>query len=172
MLVAGLTAIGLLFGSASLATPEAQAAPPAADPTTISFVNEPFAGGTLFFTGDVTVERFASQAGQLVVIGTATGVVKDAAGTVLFDFTDAAFTAPVVIDQATCDILELTLGPLDLDVLGLVVFLDTVHLEIDAQPGPGNLLGNLLCGVAGLLDSGATSNVIARLLNQILGLLG
>jgi hypothetical protein len=52
-----------------------------------------------------------------------------------------------------CQILDLVLGPLNLDLLGLVVFLDTVHLNITAQQGPGNLLGNLLCAVAGLLDN-------------------
>ena len=77
--------------------------------------------------------------------------------------------------QATgsCEILDLVLGPLDLDLLGLVVHLDTVHLNITAEQGPGNLLGNLLCAVAGLLDGPATPlNAITRLLNQILGLLG
>ncbi|PSP41947.1 ABC transporter substrate-binding protein, partial [Halobacteriales archaeon QH_6_64_20] len=42
--------------------------------------------------------------------------------------------------------------PLDLDALGLVVNLSEVELNIDAVPGPGNLLGNLLCAVANLLN--------------------
>ncbi|WP_205829549.1 hypothetical protein [Microbacterium sp. MEC084] len=64
------------------------------------------------------------------------------------------FTAPVdslMVDQA-CDILTLDLGPLHLDLLGLVVDLAPVNLDVTAQPGAGNLLGNLLCAVAGLLD--------------------
>jgi len=52
----------------------------------------------------------------------------------------------------SCQILDLTLGPLDLDLLGLVVHLDVVHLNITAQRGPGNLLGNLLCGLVGILN--------------------
>ena len=52
-----------------------------------------------------------------------------------------------------------------------MVHLDQVHLNITAQSGPGNLLGNLLCGVAGLLDNGASGNAIANLLNRLLGLL-
>jgi hypothetical protein len=66
------------------------------------------------------------------------------------------------------------LGPLNLDLLGLQVFLDTVTLEITAEQGPGNLLGNLLCAVAGLLDtapSGGLLSGIANLLNQILNVL-
>ena len=41
-----------------------------------------------------------------------------------------------------------------------------------AYTGPGNLLGNLLCGVAGLLDAPslpALNDIIADLLNLILG---
>lgn len=76
-----------------------------------------------------------------------------------------------------CDILNLVLGPLDLDILGLVVQLDTVDLDIIAEPGAGNLLGNLLCQVAGLLDPGSglgglledVLGQISDLLNQILG---
>ena len=48
-----------------------------------------------------------------------------------------------------------------------------IVLDITAVPGPGNLLGNLLCAVAGLLDGGnASGNAIANLLNRLLGLLG
>ena len=73
---------------------------------------------------------------------------------------------------AACDILNLVLGPLDLNLLGLEVHLDTVVLDIVAQPGPGNLLGNLLCAVAGLLDgAGGFGGVIGNLLNQLVGLL-
>jgi hypothetical protein len=65
------------------------------------------------------------------------------------------------------------LGPLDLNLLGLEVHLDTVHLNITAVPGAGNLLGNLLCVVAGLLDPLGTDLLqFLNLLNQLLGLLG
>jgi hypothetical protein len=74
---------------------------------------------------------------------------------------------------AACDILTLDLGPLDLDVLGLVVELSEVNLDITAEPGPGNLLGNLLCAVAGLLDGPSPlAGAIDRLLGLINGLLG
>jgi hypothetical protein len=73
-----------------------------------------------------------------------------------------------------CQVLDLVLGPLNLNLLGLVVTLNQVHLNITAVPGAGNLLGNLLCAVAGLLNGGGLSGVlgqIASLLNQILALL-
>ena len=74
---------------------------------------------------------------------------------------------------AACDVLNLVLGPLDLDVLGLQVNLNRVVLNIVAQSGAGKLLGNLLCAVAGLLDGGLSGLLgrITGLLNQILGAL-
>jgi hypothetical protein len=74
----------------------------------------------------------------------------------------------VNIAATTCSILHLDLGPLALNLLGLQVNLSEIVIDITGVTGPGNLLGNLLCSVAGLLDS----PVLARLLNQILSILG
>jgi hypothetical protein len=77
---------------------------------------------------------------------------------------------------AVCDILHLTLGPLDLDLLGLVIHLDRVVLDITAVSGPGNLLGNLLCAIANLLNGSPLDlsglQALANFLNQLLVLLG
>jgi hypothetical protein len=76
--------------------------------------------------------------------------------------------------QLSCEVLDLVLGPLDLNLLGLKVHLDRVHLNITAVPGAGALLGNLLCAVAGLLDGTGLANlntILANLLNSILGIL-
>ena len=80
-------------------------------------------------------------------------------------------TAASGVTAASCDILNLVLGPLDLNILGLEVHLNQVVLDIIGTTGAGNLLGNLLCAVAGLLDGGAALGQIAALLNQILGIL-
>jgi hypothetical protein len=74
---------------------------------------------------------------------------------------------------ASCDILNLVLGPLDLNLLGLHVHLNRVVLHIDAIPGAGNLLGNLLCAVAGLLDKTGLLNTLqlSNLLNRVLSVL-
>jgi hypothetical protein len=47
----------------------------------------------------------------------------------------------------TCPILNLVLGPLHLNLLGLVVDLNQVHLTINADP-TGGVLGSLFCGLA------------------------
>src|SRR4051794_40793225 len=70
---------------------------------------------------------------------------------------------------ATCPILHLVLGPLDLNLLGLRIQLNQVVLDITAQSGPGNLLGNLLCAIAGLLDN---NGLLSNLLNGLLGVFG
>jgi hypothetical protein len=54
----------------------------------------------------------------------------------------------------TCPILNLSLGPINLDLLGLFVQTSPICLSITAQRGHGNLLGNLLCGIANLLNRG------------------
>jgi hypothetical protein len=48
----------------------------------------------------------------------------------------------------SCPILDLVLGPLHLDLLGLIVDLNQVHLTITANP-TGGVLGSLFCSLAG-----------------------
>jgi hypothetical protein len=45
-------------------------------------------------------------------------------------------------------VLDFTLGSLDLNLLGLMVHLNQVHLTITAD-STGGVLGNLLCSLAG-----------------------
>lgn len=105
------------------------------------------------------------------VVGTTTERVKIP---VLVPGASSARTATTQA-AATCDILNLALAPLDLDLLGLKVHLDKVVLNIVAESGAGNLLGNLLCAVAGLLDkSGTLSGLltqVSQILNSILAIL-
>jgi hypothetical protein len=53
----------------------------------------------------------------------------------------------VAAQQETCPVLDLVLGPLHLNLLGLVVDLNRVHLTITAIRN-GGLLGNLFCGLS------------------------
>jgi hypothetical protein len=81
-------------------------------------------------------------------------------------------TASTAVADASCDILNLALGPIDLNLLGLEVHLDDcdngpVTVDITAEPGPGNLLGNLLCGVAGLLDNPSSPVALSRALARV-----
>jgi hypothetical protein len=75
------------------------------------------------------------------------------------------------VPQASCEILRLSIGAIDLNLLGLTVHLNPVLLIITAVPGPGNLLGNLLCAIANLLNGPGPLAGIIALLNQLLALL-
>jgi hypothetical protein len=171
---ATLVLIGALVLAAFAAltvAPSASAAarPVATMPSSLPMTGTLATGGT--FTGTLSNLRFVSQNGALAVAGNLTGTLTNAVGTVLGTVTNVPVTIPISAAQASgsCQILDLTLGPLDLDLLGLVVHLDQVHLNITAQRGPGNLLGNLLCAIAGLLDQPGSGG-LAALLNQLLGL--
>jgi len=135
-------------------------------------------GGTADIAGTFTITRFANQSGKLVAIGTLAATATDTTGSrsVVTEMTlpvtnitsgDSAAPSAVITQAVACGILHLELGPLDLDVLGLVVHLNQVVLDISAQPGAGNLLGNLLCDIANLLNGGP----LAQILNQLVGLL-
>lgn len=54
----------------------------------------------------------------------------------------------VASQQKICQVLTLTLGPTHLNLLGLIVDLNRVHLVITAD-SEGGILGQLLCGLAG-----------------------
>jgi len=79
--------------------------------------------------------------------------------------------APTAAAGPTCNILSLTLGPLHLDLLGLVIDLNQVNLNITAQQG-GGLLGDLLCAVANLLNNTNLSSLLQQLVDALNGILG
>lgn len=58
-----------------------------------------------------------------------------------------AIRAQTAAAPGACPILNLVLGPLHLDLVGLVVDLNQVHLTINAEPN-GGVLGSLFCGLA------------------------
>jgi len=188
-LLASVAAV-MVGSSLLLAAPSAQAstvsqgsrtaqsgasATPLSAPVTGSFTDT--SGGPGIFTGTFTPTEFTATDTDVVATGTLTGALTDSAGDELGTVTQTISTPldrgtnSTALAAASCQILDLRLQPLDLDLLGLRVHLDTVHLNITAQTGPGDLLGNLLCALTGLLDGGGALAQIAALLNQILALL-
>ncbi|MEA2161532.1 MAG: hypothetical protein QOD66_3912 [Solirubrobacteraceae bacterium] len=126
------------------------------------------------FAGKFTIDRFVTRNGKSYGVGTLTGHL----GNRFVRRTNVLL--PVSVGRnglagtaATCPILHLVLGPLDLNLLGLQVHLNQVVLDITAQSGPGNLLGNLLCSVANLLNGQSLlTQQITGLLNIFQQLLG
>lgn len=120
-------------------------------------------GGT--FDGKLDIDQLQLVEGDdgdtdLEIGGKIEGVEETADGTT--EEIEEEFTISGLLDDllgvlqpdeaGECPILELELEPLFLDVLGLQVETSTIELDVTAVAGEGNLLGNLLCAVAGLLD--------------------
>src|SRR5205085_4811852 len=65
----------------------------------------------------------------------------------LLRFTTSITPKTAAAGTAVCPVLDLILGPLHLNLLGLVIDLNRVHLTITAIPG-GGVLGNLFCSLS------------------------
>ena len=122
-------------------------------------------GGT--FNGVFNLTGFTVQNGQLIANGIVTGTLTNAAGAVTSVL--QTVSAAVTSSSGSCTILHLVIGPINLNILGLTVTTNQIVLDISAQPGPGNLLGNLLCDVANLLNN--PNQTLANLLNQVVSIL-
>lgn len=161
--VFGIAALGVLTVS-----PVASAAPPTGSIT--NQISGTTADGSTL-AGTLSNLKFVNLGGGqgVALTGVLNGTLTSVTGTVT-NIVNEAVTIPVVGANSTgsCSILNLTLGPLHLDLLGLVVDLNQVNLTITGQTGNGQLLGNLLCGVANALNGNGGG--LANLLNNLLGL--
>jgi hypothetical protein len=106
-----------------------------------------------------------------------TGALTNALNNVFAKFLpNATATAAAPDANGACSILHLMLGPIHLDLLGLVVDTSQICLSITAVQGPNNLLGNLLCSLSDLLNnSGNTGHaqlVLVRNILRVLNALG
>ena len=125
------------------------------------------------FKGTYTINRFVSRHGKVFAVGTLKGRLKHRNVTrrgVRMPASNLAEQGAAQSAQLVCRVLTLTLGPLDLNLLGLRVQLNQVNLRITAIPG-GGLLGDLLCGITNLLNPPALlGNQLASVLNALLAL--
>jgi len=153
----------LLLLTTAFAAPALVSAQAKSSPLTIPITGT---GGGAVFSGTFQLQKFATDQGQLVATGLLSGVVTTASGASTSIVRTIAL--PAVVGDTSCAILHLDLGPLNLDLLGLQVDLSRVVLDITAQSGAGNLLGNLLCAVTNLLND---PSGLAKLLNSILAAL-
>jgi len=140
-------------------------------------------GGT--FTGTITATKLSVDplTRELSMTGIVNGTATKATGEVVNVINQTVTTAMSLARpgqaaslvqpaaQTSCGILDLVLGPLHLDLLGLVVDLNQVILDITGQTGAGNLLGNLLCALTGLLDIPGAIAAITNIIGSINGLL-
>src|SRR5262245_16038451 len=130
--------------------------------------------GGATFKGVMRITKF-SAAGtspdRLVASGVLRGKFRDRSNRVIATIDDVPFSGNVThADDPGCTVLHLVLGPLTLNLLGLVLTIpDPVTLDLTAIPG-GGLLGDLLCAVDNLLNPSAPSGLPAVLGNLVTAL--
>jgi hypothetical protein len=181
---AAVTCSVLLVGGAGVAS--AQEGP--ARLTQIVPISGTSTNGKRKLTGTYTIERFVSRGGKLYSVGTVKGklgnrrvtkdnvrvpaAVRNASGAAqASQVQPPPLPLPPLPPGNACAILALDLGPINLNLLGLVVRTNQIQLRIDAVQGPGNLLGNLLCGITGILNPSALASTPLGQLTQILNAL-
>ena len=185
----GLAVLVMLIGSLVAISPSVASAQGGFSPTR-NRLDVPVKGavenvGTI--AGTFHISRFAIVNGALVAIGQLNATVTDTTGAAVQTIVtntiwpvadagsggadDFASSCADASETRACDILNLVLGPLHLDLLGLVVDLNQVILNITGTTGAGDLLGNLLCAITGLLDGGTLGATVVTLLNQLVSIL-
>lgn len=125
------------------------------------------------FTGHLTVSQFVTRHGKTYALGTLTGRLGHRNIKPRQVAMPVSVPAPGAIPgmrssaALACPVLHLVLGPLNLNLLGLTVSLNQVVLDVNAVPGAGNLLGNLLCSVTNLLN---TQSILGQELTGLLNI--
>ena len=132
------------------------------------------------FKGTYTIDRFIKRHGKVYAVGTLKGRLKHrhvrrtGVRMPVTGFSKASGAGGAQSAQAACSVLNLTLGPLDLNLLGLRVQLNQVNLRITAIPSPlpgSGLLGDLLCSLTNALNpTGLTTGQLSAILNALLAL--
>jgi hypothetical protein len=136
------------------------------------------------FCGTATITCIYQDGTELIATGFLTNAhvvplgesCNGAASKSIADLNNEYFVAPFAVVESVakraallvdCDILFLQLGPIHLELLGLEVDISLITIDIDAVPGAGNLLGNLLCGLVGLLDPATLLDALNALIRNI-----
>ena len=147
------------------------------------------------FSGSYAIQRYVARGNKVCAVGTLKGTLKGRHVTRYNVMMPATLAGPPAVGAAktktalaACTVLQLQLGPIDLNLLGLRVQLFggtnpasplPVTLLITGVPGDGNLVGNLLCNLTGALNlpgilSQLNSNVsqLTATLTSLTSLLG
>jgi hypothetical protein len=100
--------------------------------------------------GGILGRLFCAIAGRQIALSKAAVKLTHAAKHSGLATQGVRFAVPANHSQAMqpgpCKVLDLILGPLHLNLLGLIVDLNQVHLQITADPA-GGVLGSLLCSL-------------------------
>jgi hypothetical protein len=136
----------------------------------------PVASAAGSFTGTFSINRFEVRDNGVVAVGIVRGSLAGSGSVVLGEVAApvtvgaASARAPAsnapVAPQATCQVLHLDIGAVNLNVQGLIV--TTQPISIDLSGDSAAPLGNLVCTIQSTLNSVVG---LVDLLNQLLGVL-
>jgi hypothetical protein len=135
------------------------------------------------FKGHYAIQRYVARGNKAYAVGTLKGTLGNQHVTRYNVMMPAKLSGPPAAGPAkvrkaavACTVLNLQLGPIDLNLLGLRVQLFggtnpanplPVSLLITGVPGNGNLLGNLLCGLTGALNQPGILSQLNSNLSQL-----
>ncbi|HEV7176027.1 MAG TPA: hypothetical protein VGN29_11080 [Solirubrobacteraceae bacterium] len=135
------------------------------------------------FNGTYAIQRYVARGHKAYAVGTLKGTLNGRHVTRYNVMMPATLAGPPAAGPAkvrkaavACTVLQLQLGPIDLNLLGLRVQLFggtnpatplPVSLLITGVPGSGNLVGNLLCGLTGALNQPGILSQLTSNLSQL-----
>jgi len=133
--------------------------------------------GNVRFQGNLDITSFRAaegdEIGEIVAVGTVTGKVRkgDKSKRVSLDnvVVPVAVSSSELHTRAICQVLNLELGPIHLNLLGLMLDTNRIRINLTAD-SQGGLLGSILCALAGGVDV-LTLDEILDALNGILAIL-
>jgi hypothetical protein len=126
-------------------------------------------GGTISAT--LSIESFEKQGDAIVAIGTMSGTITDAAGNTT-EFEGQAVTLPLTIASATCEGLNLQVGPHTMTIMDQSAEWASLTVEITPASADSKQLENILCQIAQLGGTNASPAAIAARLNKLIEELG
>jgi hypothetical protein len=172
LLLAAVTALAvMLIGGAGTAAAQTPA------PFTKTVAMTGTAKNGKKFNGTYTIDRFVRRGGTQYAVGTLKGRLKGRRVKRENVRIPVALARPeaqgsqIPPTPGACQILNLTLQPIDINLLGLRLRTSRIDLRLEGVPGAGNLLGNLLCGILGILDPRASTPATPSQLTQVLNAL-
>jgi hypothetical protein len=183
--VAGLATLALGATAVPVASANGTSVPPKPSLPTLKTV--PVHGvvknSTQQFNGSYAIQRYVKRGNKAYAVGTLKGKLNGRRVTRYNVMMPAKLAGPPAVGaanartaQAACTVLQLQLGPIDLNLLGLRVQLFggtnpanalPVTLLITGVPGDGNLLGNLLCNLTGALNQPGILSQLNSNLSQL-----
>jgi hypothetical protein len=124
------------------------------------------------FRGTYAIQRFVAGRRAVYAVGTLRGTLKGRHITRYDVMMPATLTgsgsgSAARAAQASCSILHLVIGPINLNLLGLRITTNRIVVDITAVPGAGNLLGNLLCDLTNALNQGGALSQLNSDLQQL-----